>query len=66
MKHNGNNKGYFLLEVVAVLSVITFFMTGILIGVLGASSAVIKTRRRVEQILEHRNVHAEERYSSNE
>ncbi len=66
MKNHRNNDGYFLLEVVAALSIIIFFMTGILTVILGASSVVIKTRKRVEQIIEHRNIRAAGQYSSNE
>ena len=66
MKEHQNNDGYFLLEVIITLSVVTFFITGILTVTLEASSAVIKTKKRVEQIIERRNVLSAEQYGGND
>ncbi len=66
MKKHQNSDGYFLLEVIITLSVVTFFITGILIVTLEASSAVKKTRKKVEQIIERRNVLSAEQYGSND
>lgn len=64
MKHTPAHDGFFLLDAVISLAVITVFIISILVFILGAFASVIKTRKTAERIIQERNIYAASVYEN--